>query len=492
MKVFTRKRIALFAVAVVVLSAAVLCSVRPQIALANSAAYSWDGSVNQGVYPADENCPLEVESEVLTFNIVDNPDYSDDMSSVTAEYNFYNPTEGDITARLMFPFGSIPDYYRYYGDAYNVDAEKYTVTLDGENANAELRFSYYSYSEFDYEVASAYLYDYKKADGYFSEDTVLTAVTFTVPEFADIAQTENLKDPYTYVTYTYDSNIKIITTDAWYFNDENQEGKVTVRYEGTGDFTVYFAGGVPQDITAYAVPWQENTNGKGYNLDYDSQKDAAYAVGGNTTFGEYIQSFNPFTGKYAESDWYNFSLDYITPYSIYKNYGVIQYFTEYDLEDIDEIIMYWYDYDIAVPAGGYVKNSVTAPIYPGMNTRYEPTLYDYTYYLSPAATWADFGSLTVIINTSGYILDSSMEFTQSGSAEEGFTYTAVYDGLPEGELTFQMCLSENPEKSSGGYSVIIIYLIVIAVCVALVVAAVVVLIVSLFKRRKNKRINKLW
>ena len=54
-------------------------------------------------------------------------------------------------------------------------------------------------------------------------------------------------------------------------------------------------------------------------------------------------------------------------------------------------------------------NSVTAPIYPSINTRYTSPIYEYTYLLSPAGSFADFGSLEIRINTPFYLVNSEVE-----------------------------------------------------------------------------------
>ena len=90
-------------------------------------------------------------------------------------------------------------------------------------------------------------------------------------------------------------------------------------------------------------------------------------------------------------------------------------------------------------------NSVTAPIYPEIDGTYTPFVYTYTYLLSPARKWADFGLLEVVINTPFYLTDSTVsDFTKT---ENG--YTATLNGLPENELVFCLSESESPEKSKS-------------------------------------------
>ena len=83
-------------------------------ASANSAQMHWRGTDATGAIIADENCPLIVEHELLTFDIGQFPesyyrevsDYLAYSGSVTAEYTFYNPADYSVDATLVFPFGA--------------------------------------------------------------------------------------------------------------------------------------------------------------------------------------------------------------------------------------------------------------------------------------------------------------------------------------------------------------------------------------------------
>ena len=111
-----------------------------------------------------------------------------------------------------------------------------------------------------------------------------------------------------------------------------------------------------------------------------------------------------------------------------------------------ENFLRWYEYEISIPAGGTITNTVTAPIYPSMNTRYEPPIYMYTYLLSPATTWAEFGKLDIVVNTPYYLTESGGEFSFE-KTETG--YQTSLDGLPEGELEFTLSESAKPKAPRG-------------------------------------------
>ena len=68
-------------------------------ASANSAQWHWTGVSSTGAVVVDEDCPIEVTKEILTFDICEFPsnyynsaeDYLAYTPSVTAQYTFYNP-----------------------------------------------------------------------------------------------------------------------------------------------------------------------------------------------------------------------------------------------------------------------------------------------------------------------------------------------------------------------------------------------------------------
>ena len=83
---------------------------------ANSGPSSWSGVTASGAFISGENCPIEVESEVLTFDIrqlIDHSAEKDELleySSVfSAEYTFKNPTQNTVNATLAFPLGQYSD-----------------------------------------------------------------------------------------------------------------------------------------------------------------------------------------------------------------------------------------------------------------------------------------------------------------------------------------------------------------------------------------------
>ena len=143
-------------------------------------------------------------------------------------------------------------------------------------------------------------------------------------------------------------------------------------------------------------------------------------------------------------------------------------------------LMRWYQYEITIEPKSSITNTVTAPIYPEINGRYEPSIYTYTYLLSPASTWASFGELEVVINTPFYITENSLEgFTKTDTG-----YTLKRNGLPEGELEFVLCSSENPIRPISPYfdTVWIVWGVIAAV---IVIGGGIVAFVVVRKKKKK-------
>ena len=103
--------------------------------------------------------------------------------------------------------------------------------------------------------------------------------------------------------------------------------------------------------------------------------------------------------------------------------------------------MRWYEYTITLEPGQTLKNAVTAPLYPAIDADYTPSIYAYTYLLSPAKTWTQFGELDITVNTPYYMTECGIDgFTRTDSG-----YALTLPGLPEGELTFTLSEAERPQ-----------------------------------------------
>ena len=194
-----------------------------------------------------------------------------------------------------------------------------------------------------------------------------------------------------------------------------------------------------------------------------------------TTFRQFaLQSYDPKSGI-SETDWYNaMVLDL-------KNnddtvYGGVTNCTDMHF-DLTHRLLRWYEYEITLRPGERITNTVTAPVYPTIDTDYNPNLCSYIYLLSPAKTWSDFGALDITVNTPFYILESSIE----GFEKTDSGYALSLDGLPEGELQFTVSKSKNAFPAIHPLEMIIYGVQLLPLLIV-----VIVLVAESIKARKRK------
>lgn len=455
------------------LSIALLCVP----AAANSAQTQWRGTDATGAIVAEENCPIVVEHELLTFDIGQFPDsYYREVSeylaysgSVSAEYTFYNPADYTVAATLVFPFGTIPDY----GDIRDPetdkilrysDTEKYNITVDGTAINKTLRHTLAFWGDqFELDKDMAKLHRGFMEDIFYTPDMTVTRYTY-MPSDVDLE------------AYDAANAAFILSADPTrtkVYMERQNGGKLldeAVQMEGWVELDEPFVVDVIGEPLEQMPVWKFYENGA---CEDEIDGSMTLVTTETITLKEFLlQEYDPASGI-LDYDWYNAM---VTALNYFEwEYGAI-HSTEIGF-DISDRLMRWYEYEISIGPGERIVNTVTAPIYPDINSRYEPPIFEYTYLLSPAQTWAEFGTLDIIVNTPFYM-------TQSGP--EGFQYNNPgYElhltGLPEGELTFTLCAEAEPKApSTMGYVYPEVLLIGAAVLMALVVVVV-------FARRGRKR-----
>lgn len=108
---------------------------------------------------------------------------------------------------------------------------------------------------------------------------------------------------------------------------------------------------------------------------------------------------------------------------------------EADAEDTDRFAL---TYTVDFPAGAAREVAVSYPSRGlGRSDWSSHWRHTFTYLLSPARHWADFGTLDVAVTTpesSPYVIQSSLPLEEAGERR----YTAHFDSLPDGELTFTL------------------------------------------------------
>ena len=448
-------------------------------ASANSAQSNWSGTDRTGAIVTDEICPLEVQEEKLTFEVQEFPrNYYNTMEEflaytgrVTAEYTFYNPADYTVTATLVFPFGAVPDYGYFYDDQLEtsspgMDGDKYDITVDGAAVEKHLRHTLAErYEQFDMERDMALLHDGYVDDPFYTPDMTVTKYTYQVSGVDSEA--------YPAATAAFLLNTEPARTRVLLMEQSGgktlEEGVMADTWAGNGErYTVYCFGEPVGELD-----WRMYENGA-----CEKEIDGVVELVDTSamTFKDLALADWKSESGVLEQDWYNAFVEDLNRSE--WSCGVV---SGSDIhENLSDVLMRWYEYELTVEPGERVVNTVTAPIYPSINTNYDPSIYTYTYLLSPAQTWRSFGTLDIRVSTPYFITESSLKGFEKG--EGG--YTLSLDGLPEGELVFVLSADEHPAKSMIYLVYLISYLPLLLPILAVILIPVVVILV----RRRRKRL----
>ncbi len=434
-------------------------------AYANSAVMQWSGMDSTGAIVVDENCPIEVEKEVLTFDIAEFCDHFPTKeallaysSKVTAEYTFYNPTDQTVTATLAFPFGQKPHYaivYDWESDEFltDLDTEKYDITVNGQVIEKTTRYTLKGvYSQFNLSEDLHRLSDTYLSDGFYSPTMAVTTYTYLVGGANKDGLIDEEKYPAANIAFDWDGgdgSTRIYCPEvSGFYTQKNGDFRLSAWAENGDTFSVHVIG------QPLATPPEWSCYEDGGVMDKDKISGTVEMINvETTTLEEFVLANWQEDLGVSKVDWYNAvicALEESREENILleDDYGV-----DISAESFMNSLMRWYEYEITIGPKESIVNTVTAPLYPGANVAYEPAIYTYSYLLSPASMWASFGELEIVINTPFYITESSLEgFTKTDTG-----YTLKHNGLPEGEFEFTMSSSENPTRQLTGLEYIIGY-----------------------------------
>lgn len=389
-------------------------------ASANSRAQEWYGRDANGVVFVGDDIPIEVTNELLSFDIPTLPyatynnaeTFLSYDSRVTAEYTFYNPTDMTITATLLFPFGSFPEYGRGYDSI-----DKYGVMMNGEKINATLRHTPYTGKFNAEEDASILQYEYV-SDDFYHPDLTVTKYTYEVGGSQAASESFQIR-----ISGLNENQLPV-----------NYQGNLGSYIEsGTGDFILvhtttrigetkivhfYIFGEPLKELPT--VSWKK-ANGPDPSTEVDRYVE--FLGKETTTLKEFIQNERTYD-KVSDIDWYNSCVAKFksSEEGGAKGHRAIRFLSL-------GALMRWYEYEITINPGESITNTVTAPMYPVISAWNRPITYEYTYLLSPASNWASFGKLDIVINTPYEMINCNIEGFEK--TESGYRLTR--EGLPTNE-----------------------------------------------------------
>ena len=448
-------------------------------ASANSAQTSWSGVNSTGSYITDADCPVVIEQELLTFDLTEFPEnyYQDETSfldytgKVTEQYTLYNPADYTVTVRLAFPFP-----YDFTSDfksgrvTYTSDTEKFTITADDSEIEKQLRYTFFSrYGQFDLERDLKRLRDGFADDPFYSPDLPVTMYTYRIEQL----------DEETYPAANVAVNLPGTEEDDRRCLLLEQSGGMSSPVHGALRVSAWAEEGMELHLYVIGEPFSQLPEWQFYQDDKIEDGEEingrlALVSSETLTFKDFaLARYNSESGI-LESDWYNAIVDSLNENSLEGSIFIQSQLLEMSsgLLDLSDDLMRWYVYELTLDPGQTLVNTVEAPMYPSfIHQQNTPTVYGYSYLLSPAQTWADFGNLEIVINTPYELIESTpdkFEKTETG-------YTLTLDGLPDSELTF--CLAEGPRKTSVPPFAIIL--------IAVLAAGMIVAIIIRHRKKKN-------
>lgn len=460
--------------------AVLLCVLSILPASANSGPRHWLGTDATGTVLTEGECPLTVEHETLTFDIWELPStyysYAEEFlaydASVTAEYTFYNPTDMTVSANLLFPYGILPDYaFSAYdpdtGEYIDyVSSDKYGVLVDGQAVNATVRYSYApSFYNFDPTLEMAKLHDGYDQSGFLTPDLPVHVYTYVISGVDD----RTYPSAYAAGCFGYDPERTMVVLEDHNREEIVEDGvQLGISVDDYDRIVLYVFG---EDIGA--VDWKFYENGA-LETEIAGQVEAVSRE--TVTFGELaMQAYDESLGILAH-DWYNAIVRNLEEgrwddTCVYR--GVARDW------DVSDDLLAWYEYEITLSPGGRLTNTVTAPLYPHIDDSYHPRIYTYTYLLSPASLWADFGTLDIYVNTPYDMVDvgGSIDFDLWQKTDAG--YELHLDSLPQEDLVFNVSTDPEPTRGVNAWVILGIIVMVIALLGYIMVPlAIVVLLIA--------------
>ncbi|MBO7196582.1 MAG: hypothetical protein J6V80_04555 [Clostridia bacterium] len=468
------------------------CFILP--ASANSAQQHWTGTDASGAVITDGNSPIIVEGEVLTFDIAEFPSnhyydaesFSAYTAKVTAEYTFYNPSDMTVTATLAFPLGHLPGYAYNFGD-FNTD--NYSITVGGEEVESRVRYTLsYSGKDFNLEEDLPMLSDEYLTDDFYTPDLRITAYKYEITDY---------DKNYSAANYGFDVSKNAGDGRVYYMPSQSgmhtqKDGDLRIHgwAKSTDSFVLYVFGNPLES----EIEWTFYQNG---GVEDDERIDGNISLVDTEviTLEEFALANYTEDSGISKVDWFNAVITELKASRESKDIPVLSLYG-YDRNYSSQLLM-WYQYEITLTPGERITNTVTAPMYPGINMSYVPTIYNYTYLISPASTWSEFGQLKIVINTPYFMTECNLD----GFSKTDNGYELTLDGLPTNgngkhlDLIFTMSTEENPvprSQTPDGIVRGLIYLIAfglpyLAIGIAVLVVGVVVIAISIaiFKKRRR-------
>ena len=456
----TRRNKILATIAVMLLFAILPVTVTPSSATPPTPPTLLAGIDASGVViPKDSG--VIIENQTITFDIPEFPILDeghrldgDIPGNVKTDYTLYNPTDQEITFKIAYPFAQDSTYYGYFD---TIEREKYSIYIDGVAQEGSLRHGLNFNDNYFYEGFDSIIYDEYISNEYCSPDMAVTKYTFKQSGVEinsayigfDVKETE-----YVGSCIYLGENSHAYT----YYGKQLRFARQAVK--DNGSFDVYVFG---EELT-HLPTWKiyedinvqdgEEVSGK---IDFVGKE--------TTTFLEFIRGcYNEELGI-SEIDWFNIAA---TEMSRLMEYERKQTLFESLNGMLDFYIISGLVCEMTIAPGERSVLTLNAPVYPSIETAYNPYTYYYSYTLSPSNAELFDGKIDVNIITPYHLLfNNSNGYVKT---EDGYslTFVSIKDfsenlSAIAGGFDFTLCEVENPEKvdqTNWGLGLIMIFVFI--------------------------------
>ena len=443
------------------IAALILFTLLPMTVIPSSAMTPLPPSLLDGAAYSGAQMPSEsgvvIENQSVTFDLGDFPLIRDAEGAekysgrVTTEYTLFNPTDKEITLKIAYPVADMPTYL-YSIDAKS-DASLHSITVNGEKIDAELRHCLdYSIYDSDNSNFGSIISDEYISNEFCSPEMTVTKYTF---------KQTGVKQSGAYIGFDVKKNGQLTGSciylgeysNAWDVKEDYRRFNIRAIENGS-TFDMYVFG---KDLS-YLPKW---TVYKDFGVEDGEEIEGKieFVSKETTTLSEFVSRYYDESLGINEIDWFNMAATEIGTTikreQVYTSIsGLRDGFKSYRVKG--------FVYDITIEPGAKVTHTITGPIYPHIETKFDPYTYNYEYNLFYQNADMFTGQIYVKVNTPYYMLEGK-DFTKT---DGGYSLTLnAKDRIDEnsevtyGGIRFTLCESENPEEVNDNSTGILLLLI---------------------------------
>lgn len=443
-----------------------------------------DGSNASGA-EMPEGSAVVIENQSITFNLADFPAVNEAGSysgNVQTEYTLFNPTDSEITLKIAYPLAETPTYY--YGTNDTLELAKYSVMINGEPAEVTLRHGLNYNGDYLYDGFASLIFDEYIDNEFCGPDMTVTKYTF---------KQSDVEKSYAYVGFDVKNNE--FSGRCLYLGEyarawDKKDGDLrfnTIAGENGCTYELYVFG---KDLTH--LPEWKIYEYASVEDDEEIEGKIEFVSKESMTFSEYVFKDYDASLGISELDWFNMAATEISATiengQVFTSlYGLNRGFADYRVSG--------FTYEISIGPGERVVNTLNAPTYPFIETKYDPYTFGYNYVLFHTNADMFTGKINVSINTPYYMIydgNHSFEKTEDGYsiALDAVKILSENSTATLGSIFFILCEVEEPEEVEEKIPVIFWILIILAIpiiIIALIIEFAVNTVRNIFKLVKGER-----